>query len=381
MESLRALAALGVLEGHVFATSRGYGAGLYDSFLHRTLLGGGSGVFLFFTLTGYLLYRPFARRDFAGGDQVNVRRYAANRVFRILPLYYVVLVAYVVAFDHGGSFTTWWRSLLFVENVFPQTLTHIDGVMWSLATEVQFYVLLPVFAYVMGRATAGSARRSAGILVGIGLAAEAIRLVTVTLPHAPSLGWKYSLPSTFVYFVPGMVLAVIETGWPGFRSRLRGWSRHGSAWFVASLPLWLIVMWRYDLDVLIVPATFLMVGGVVLPLERGAVTRALEWRPLAALGVASYSLYLWHFPIVNHVGSASWAPHGYLPLLVVCAVLNCAVALVSYRVVEAPFLRLRRAWSAPARMPTNELVVESGGPTAAASPSSRPRGIDEPAVG
>jgi peptidoglycan/LPS O-acetylase OafA/YrhL len=59
--------------------------------------------------------------------------------------------------------------------------------------------------------------------------------------------------------------------------------------------------------------------------------RALEWRPLALVGVASYSLYLWHVPILDALGG----PHAKQLL---------AVAIASYRLVEAPFLRLRQCW-------------------------------------
>jgi peptidoglycan/LPS O-acetylase OafA/YrhL len=97
-----------------------------------------------------------------------------------------------------------------------------------------------------------------------------------------------------------------------------------------------------------VPATFFTVGAVALPLRRGSVGTVLEWRPLALIGIASYSLYLWHFPIVNQI--AQRAPSlNYLELLAICVPLSCVVALISYRVVEAPFLRLRRSWSSSQR--------------------------------
>src|SRR4051794_7542756 len=73
--------------------------------------------------------------------------------------------------------------------------------------------------------------------------------------------------------------------------------------------------------------------------------RALDARWLATLGTASYSLYLWHGPIIESLSRASWMPGGFLPLAAVGAAVCCAIALLSYRVVEAPFLRLRRAWS------------------------------------
>jgi peptidoglycan/LPS O-acetylase OafA/YrhL len=358
IESLRALAALAVLEGHVFGTSRSYGAGAYATFFDRTLLGGGLGVYLFFALTGYLLYRPFARRDFGDGRPLRLGRYAANRALRILPLYYVVLVVYLVWIDHGGSPTTWWRSVLLLENLYPQTLAHVDGVMWSLVVEVQFYVLLPFLALAVRAVTSGSRQATLVVLVALGVLAELVRLATVTTVHAPDARWQYSLPATFVFFVPGMILAVIHATWSERRpSWARGPAGQSSVWLAASVVFWAIVLWRYDLDVLLVPAVFLVVGAVALPLDEGTVRRVLEWRPLAALGVASYSLYLWHFPLVNQIGAASWAPHGYLGLLAVCVPVSCALALASYHAVEAPFLRLRRTWARP---PTPEPSPHEG---------------------
>jgi peptidoglycan/LPS O-acetylase OafA/YrhL len=360
IESLRALAALAVLEGHAFGASRAYGAGAHASFLDRVLLGGGFSVYLFFALTGYLLYRPFARRDFGSGERVVLGRYAANRVFRILPLYYVVLIVYIVVVDSGGTWTTWWRSVLFLENFFPATLSRVDGVMWSLVVEVQFYALLPLLAFALGKLASGSARTGAVLLLGAGTAGELVRLTTVTTAVPVDTRWEYSLPATFVFFVPGMLLALVETRWSSLAPRLRGWASHGSAWFVASLPLWLVVMWGYNLDVLLVPATVLMVGGIALPLRRGWVHRLMEWRPLATLGVASYSIYLWHFFLLGRLEAASWAPHGYLGLLALGGVVSCGVALVSYRFIEAPFLRLRQSWTSAPSPATSSPVPELG---------------------
>jgi peptidoglycan/LPS O-acetylase OafA/YrhL len=91
----------------------------------------------------------------------------------------------------------------------------------------------------------------------------------------------------------------------------------------------------------------------VLPLRPGVLTRALEWAPLAALGVASYSLYAWHVPVIEAVLEVGWPASPWTVLAAASVPISIAVALASYRLVEAPFLRLRGQWSraAAARRP------------------------------
>ncbi|MBV9293811.1 MAG: acyltransferase family protein, partial [Frankiales bacterium] len=115
VESMRALAALAVLAFHAQLVIR-----LYDhrpvtnELLSKIVSIGSQGVFLFFTLTGYLLFRPFAQRAWGSRLPVDVRRYALNRVLRILPLYYFAIVVLLLAQEHGGTFTQWWRFGLFM---------------------------------------------------------------------------------------------------------------------------------------------------------------------------------------------------------------------------------------------------------------------------
>jgi peptidoglycan/LPS O-acetylase OafA/YrhL len=95
----------------------------------------------------------------------------------------------------------------------------------------------------------------------------------------------------------------------------------------------------------------LMVGACVLPLRPGRLVRGLEWRWLAAIGVASYSLYMWHFPLVAHMTSSGHT----LRMFALLVPLSIAAAFASYHLIEAPFLRLRRRWapSAPAQRPVD----------------------------
>jgi peptidoglycan/LPS O-acetylase OafA/YrhL len=338
VESLRALAAMGVLVGHVFGVTVGFGAATFGD---RLGLAGGYGVWLFFALSGYLLFWPFVKRDYLGAGTIDLRRYALNRALRILPLYYVVVIVLLVVNEGGGSLDQWWRFATFTQSFFSDTVTAVDGPMWSLVIELQFYALLPVLAWILIRASRGSIGAAAALTAMLGAASFALWYVKVHRFGAQAdLRWRYSLPATFLAFTPGMLLALARS--QVGRIRLPRWMT-ADAPLLASVPVWVLAVdqigWAEPLSAL---AAALVLASVVLPLPPGVLTRALDWRPLAMLGVASYSLYLWHLPIVtsldNHLGT------GFLPLLAIAVPTCVAVALASYRLVERPFLSMRRRW-------------------------------------
>lgn len=343
IESLRAIAALAVLAGHVIVvTAPGE---VNDNLLYKILFGGGLGVFFFFGLTGYLLFWPFAQRYFGDGDAVDLSRYAINRVLRILPLYYAVVIT-VLAFEHVSA-DVWARFLTFTENTSSLTAGLYVGPAWSLVVELCFYALLPLLAFGIAWAARGSLGRAAAIVLALGAASLACRIATVYVPDPVDPLWRFNLPATFVFFVPGMSIALLRVWWQqrGPDLAARSW---GSAqlWFGVSLLLWVpVVLISYQLDFLICFASFLAIAACVLPLRDGPLLRALDWRPLVAVGVASYSLYLWHLPVIESLENAfSSAPSPAL-LALVGVPASIAVALVSYRAIESPFLSLRRQWS------------------------------------
>jgi peptidoglycan/LPS O-acetylase OafA/YrhL len=311
-------------------------------------------VWTFFALTGYLLFWPFVR-----GGPIDLRRYALNRVLRILPLYYLVVVVLLVLNEHGGSFTQWWRFATFSQNYFTSTVATVDTPIWSLVVELQFYALLPLLAYFIVRRP--------WILAAVAGASLVVWFAKVHAPAAPDLRWRYSLPATFFAFTPGMFLAML---------RARGVRLPGSTVLIlASLPVWLLaaveIRWAEPLCAV---AAFLVVAAAVMPVREGPLVRALGAKPLAAIGVASYSLYLWHVPLIRSLNDH--AHPGTVALLVGGAALAIAVAAVSYFVVERPFLRLRRRWdSGPGRDPERVVIP--------VRPHGEHAGLDalEPALG
>lgn len=186
VESLRAVAALGVVGAHILVLSLISSRGtLGDSYAGRLVLGGGNGVYLFFTLSGYLLFLPYLRRQFEG-RRIELAHYALNRALRILPLYAtVVAVLFLVA--PVGDQVQWWRFALFIENFSADTLHALDRPIWSVVVELHFYVLLPLIAWVVSRLGGRSLRRTAVIVAGIGIASWALRSTQVIHADSPNI--------------------------------------------------------------------------------------------------------------------------------------------------------------------------------------------------
>jgi peptidoglycan/LPS O-acetylase OafA/YrhL len=224
--------------------------------------------------------------------------------------------------------------------------------MWSLVVEVHFYILLPLLAIALHRLAKGSSRRVLLILALLAVASIKIHHLGDGAGHGWAAVWDSSLPATFFFFVPGMALAVLksEPGGRTFSSLVPRRLASANIWLAAAVPFWAVTVASFTLtgEVACAVGSFFALGACVLPLRASRLVAALDWKPVAALGVASYSFYLWHLPL------ATWVRHRHLEFfggnppawlffvesLVVCV----PVAFVSYAIVESPFLRLRRRW-------------------------------------
>jgi peptidoglycan/LPS O-acetylase OafA/YrhL len=189
IEGLRALAALSILLVHTWAEAGPTGPVKFTPLVDHHLLDLGYGVTLFFTLSGFLLYRPFASAILQGSRQLNLLNYLKNRALRILPGYWAVLL--FCALGIGGLFlhsggglvdgrltnpSLLLRAALLVQNYDPRTMLTGIGPAWSLAVEVVFYLILPLLAWLAWRL--GSARGRSGRVI-VALAPPALLLLWV----------------------------------------------------------------------------------------------------------------------------------------------------------------------------------------------------------
>ena len=349
VESLRALAALAVVVGHLWVTAHPLEASwIYGNFWRRMVYGGTLGVWVFFALTGYLLFWPFVRRDFGAGGRIDLRAYARNRALRILPLYwFAVVLLLLIAVPHP-TWTLWWRHLLLVQDFWRNSLAKVDGPLWSISVEVQFYALLPLLAWLLARLAQRSRVRAAAVVLVLAAGAGVARqLLALDVGNANQTVQRFQLYTTFCFFAAGMLVALLRSAWEERPPRLlRGPLGTPAAWLAAALPLWILAAWQFKLELLCAPAGFLTVGAVVLPLRPWRPLALLDARPVALLGVVSYSLYVWHWPIVTHLnGGKDLMPNGFKVVLAALVPLCVAVAAISYLAIERPALRLRRRWA------------------------------------
>ena len=343
--------------------------------VEAVVLGGSTGVSLFFVLSGFLLSRPFLAEAW-GGPRVRRLAYAARRILRIMPLYVLaVLVAVLVTSQRPEQM---WRAvpyLLFL-NAWSNAAAHIwphSDPWWSLATEAQFYVLLPLLPLAL----CSPRGRRVGFAVLLGYAALFVALARWWM-RPPSLAATLALAQSVVgrapLFLTGIAAAVLyERCGPAVRRWVarRGTPARlaGDAILVLALASLLALLEWVMRDGYLVresawPTWHVLEGllwaGVVLTLMLipGFLKPLLVNRGWGFLGVISYSLYLVHLPLlwygrraVNrvHPGAFSWlpgGPPGWTRQAVVATAALILVAVVaaafSYVAIERPVMRLKR---------------------------------------
>lgn len=338
--ALRALAALGVVAGHTMSTSPV--AGLPRFFVDNLA----TGVALFFVISGFLLYRPFAA-SLSDRSRVSIRHFAANRGLRILPLYFLVVAVVFVATGGQPAQSAAFRvarAVSFTGVYYGQDLLPVA---WSLDDEVAFYLLLPVLYLALMLWPRPQQRLWLGAgTIGVLCAASLVALAMLPRDQAITGG-----PITkFHLFGFGMLLATVHARWPRFQVTARMLAA-GAAVMVAALSVSTLAYEAHALafDPACGLAFFLLVGMVTFSGPAARLTRVLAWRPLVHLGDVSYGVYLWHEPIHHVLYNAGAMSSSYGLGLLELACCSVALATGTYYLVEKPALRIKHLWAAPKR--------------------------------
>src|SRR5436190_6048146 len=236
IDAVRALAALMVLAAHA---NRLGGPVLPGGLTQRAVGSLAGGVWLFFSVSGFLIAGPFLRALLRGRPRPPVHAYAVRRAARILPAYWVAFAAMLVLVS-GAQLAHWWQIPvhgLLLHRLVPGESEKLYFVAWTLGVEAIFYALVPLGAWLVWRFVRGSAAidvdRLALLILGIWSASVVWGL---SLAAAHPFGPHKPMPAGFsvLYavvalgnFCPGML--VFLAGTREASARRRWWLRYRMA--------------------------------------------------------------------------------------------------------------------------------------------------------
>lgn len=321
--------------------------------------GGFLGVDVFFVLSGFLITSLLVREHESTGG-VALGRFYVRRLRRLTPALVLVIAALsvyaVVAAGpgeldrlraHGIASLGWFANWRFILD----GTTYADVVagasplrhMWSLAIEEQFYLVFP-FSVLGIAAVVGRSRLRTTLLwtAALGALASAVWMAVVS-GSSTGIERAYFGTDTRAHgLLVGVALGAALAGVPPTADRL---GRGGGRWLarlapVAAAAVVVVVFTTSQSDGWLYRGGFLAVAiGVAAVIgvcgSEGAVARGLRWRPLVLLGVISYGVYLWHWPVIVLVDTERTGLAG-LPLAMVQLALTLVVSVASYVLVERP---------------------------------------------
>jgi peptidoglycan/LPS O-acetylase OafA/YrhL len=364
LEGYRGLAAMGIVVFHAYQFCRAGTSSSYayqDTWAYHVLLNLDGLVSMFLVLSAFLLFLPIARKVIAGQDPGSWSLFATRRALRILPLYWVAILV-VWAYRNPtlpGNWQDLVEHLTFTQIFDRERIFYTIGPAWSLAVEVFFYAFLVVLLAVYGRVRAHErsprVRRALvwAPVVAVGVASLAYQgwaLVT----HVPSTHYEvwFNPLAKGTVFVGGMVLALAMIGWNNGHAAqplppralwslrlgalaLLGWGcaiRTDSA--ASSL-------WWQQLST--VGFVLLLASSVLAP----TTARWRRWMASSVLvwcGLISYSVYLWHEPVLLYLDAHGRLDHAQaaFPFVALTLLLvSVPVGWLSYWAIEYPVGRLR----------------------------------------
>ena len=316
--------------------------------LNRSILPGGFvGVDVFFVISGFLisaiLIDDINKREFSIG------RFYQRRISRIFPALILVIVTTLavastiysaqdlasLGINSAAAATSLINMKLitqgsyFVLSTDAQPLLHY----WSLAVEEQFYIVFPLYLYVVMR----RARRPLAITALLGLLSFVL-CVALTPGHQPIA--FYALPTRAWELLAGATLAFFRTGGGSINRRVEA----SAAWLGLAFVVGSIALLQESFGFPGWIAAFPVIGTVLLiapigqPGPRSVPLQILAHPTMVAIGKRSYSLYLWHWPVFSLIDYRFYA---YDPILrtALKIIVTLVLTVGSYSLVEQPMRR------------------------------------------
>ncbi len=261
------------------------------------------GVSLFFFISGFVIFYPYARTMVDGAPRQTTRTFYYRRLLKILPSYYFSLVAmttlgFFTFSSPADELREFFFHAFFIFGFFPDMIGAMNGVLWSLAVEMQFYLIFPLICWC-------AMRRPLETFGAMTLLAIAYRAIVFPRPDVAAL--VDQLPGVLDIFAAGMFTAYafrrLSASAPRLAARRGLWtfaSVCGAIVFYVALdslfearyvPHWPMGWWPVGRPVLNVAFVLLTLGALfAVPFWQ----RLIGNRVLVGLSFVSYNLYIWH---------------------------------------------------------------------------------------
>ncbi|OFK69329.1 hypothetical protein HMPREF2807_02830 [Corynebacterium sp. HMSC074A09] len=331
-------------------------------FFGDLLPGGYLGVDMFFVLSGFLITSLLVR-EFAVTGRISLTDFWIRRFRRILPAALVVLClcTALVAMIGGDLavgireqflgtffFVNNWTQIATSQTYFAPNEVQVFAHYWSLAVEEQFYLLWPL---LMFGAFALSRRQPKRLPIALSLvlaAASAAAMALLFTPGEDPTRVYYGTDTHAFGLLIGALLSLLLTS-TSKEAKADSWASTSTGVIAGTIGSFALIGYLTQLVWMGADLEFTYRGGLVLTSLLGAAmiwgvvreTGPLTWlfrtRVMRWLGQRSFSLYLWHWPVVMILRELSDAPAWLLGLLALPV--SCLLAEVTYQFVENPFRR------------------------------------------
>jgi len=343
LDGIRAISVLIVVLGH---------SGL------ESLIPGGLGVTVFFFLSGYLISTLMLVENKRTGS-INILKFYARRVFRLMPPLFVTLaIAYALTYVGllSGTITIAGLSaqILYFANYYGlffdpgNTVPDGTGILWSLAVEEHFYVFYPLI--MIGLLASGIGHRAiAAVLATACLAILVWRFHLVRLPDFVSERTYYASDTRIDSIIYGCLLAILVN--PVFEMKRVTNRMTSIQWMILAIAVGaLLLTFIYRDNVFRETIRYSIQGLALMPLFYFAIRfhdeqpfRCLNWRWMMTIGTYSYAIYLIHYVVIRFLTkSIPMIAAKSLFLFPAALLISIAYAATIDRYVDRYFRQIRR---------------------------------------
>ncbi|WP_050895777.1 acyltransferase family protein [Neisseria meningitidis] len=318
------------------------------------LPGGFLGVDIFFVISGFLM-TTILHREMSGGGGVSLKAFYIRRIKRILPAFFAVLAATLAGgfflFTKDDFFLLWKSALTalgFASNLYfargkdyfdpaqeEKPLLHI----WSLSVEEQFYFVFPILLLLV-------ARKSLRVQFGFLAALCALSLAASFIPSALD---KYYLPHLRAC---ELLIGSLTAVWMRYRQQrnLAVGRCCAAAGALFSACILSACLFAYSEQTAYFPGPAALIPCLAVAAliyfnhYEHPLKKFFQWKITVAAGLISYSLYLWHWPILafmRYIGPDNLPPYSPAAAIVLMVVLS----LISYFCIEKPFKKWKGSFA------------------------------------